>query len=153
MRKQMISLAIILIPILLLFFLVSCQKESATESEESMEIENLYAGVPNPAALYCQELGYKHDIRTSPSGGQYGVCIFPDGSECSSWDFLRGKCGQKFTYCEEKGFKIENRVRNMGTWTANYAVCVFPDRSECPEWGFFQGTCKSRTEKGLEKDK
>ena len=153
MRKPMISSTIILISIVLMLFLADCQKESATESEQSMEIEVLYGGVPNPAAAYCNGLGYKYEIRTSPSGSQYGVCVFPDGSECRAWHFFRGKCGQKFTFCETQGFKIENRVKDMGTWKANYAVCVFPDKSECPEYEFFQGTCKSKTEQGWEEDK
>ena len=153
MRRETNSLAIFLILLLLLFFLVDCRKESTTETEQSTEIEGLYGGAPNPAAVYCEGLGYEYEIRTSPSGGQYGVCVFPDGSECRGWLFLRGKCGQKFSFCEKKGFTIENRAKNMGTWTAEYAVCVFPDRSECPEWDFFQGTCKSKTDQGLEQDK
>ena len=153
MRTRAISLKIIPIFAVFLAFFVSCQEESSTESEKPTAVEALYGGTPNPAAVYCEELGYKHEIRTSPSGGQYGVCVFPDGSECKAWEFLRGKCGQKFSFCERKGFKIENRVKDMGSWTAEYAVCVFPDRSECPEWEFFQGTCKSKTEQGWEKDK
>lgn len=153
MRKLMISSAITLISVLLLLLLVNCQEERATESEEPTEAEALYAGVPNPAATYCKGLGYEYEIRTSSSGGQYGACVFPDGSECRAWHFLKGKCGQKFSFCEKKGFEIENRVRDMGSWTAEYAVCVFPDRSECPEWEFFQGKCRSKTEQGWEKDK
>ncbi|MBU1866793.1 MAG: DUF333 domain-containing protein, partial [Actinobacteria bacterium] len=25
-------------------------------------------------------------------GGTYGVCVFPDGSECDEWAFFRGEC-------------------------------------------------------------
>ncbi len=46
----------------------------------------------NPASVYCQEQGYTLEIRTDASGGQYGVCIFPDGSECDEWAFYRGEC-------------------------------------------------------------
>ena len=47
----------------------------------------------NPAAVYCAEQGYLHEIRTEAGGGQYGVCIFPGGSECEEWAFYRGECG------------------------------------------------------------
>ena len=50
------------------------------------------AGMPNPASVYCEETGYKLDIRTDADGGQYGVCIFPNGSECEEWAFFREEC-------------------------------------------------------------
>jgi putative hemolysin len=39
-------------------------------------------GMLNPASVYCEEQGGKTEIRTQDDGGQYGACIFPDGSEC-----------------------------------------------------------------------
>jgi len=48
--------------------------------------------MPNPASVYCEEQGGKIEIRTQDDGGQYGVCIFPDGSECEEWAFFRGEC-------------------------------------------------------------
>ncbi|UCG56500.1 MAG: DUF333 domain-containing protein [Phycisphaerales bacterium] len=47
--------------------------------------------IPNPAAVYCTELGYDCQTRTDEHGNQYGVCVFPDGSECEQWAFYR-KC-------------------------------------------------------------
>ncbi|MDI6605963.1 MAG: DUF333 domain-containing protein [Candidatus Omnitrophota bacterium] len=93
--------------------------------------------LPNPAARYSARMGYKYEIRN----GNYGVVIFPDGTECNEWDFFRGKKGQKWSYCEQQGGKIENRVENMGTWTAEYAVCVFVDGSECKETDYLDGKC------------
>jgi putative hemolysin len=53
-----------------------------------------------PADAYCLELGYKCEVRTGEDGGEIGVCIFPDGTECEAWSFFRGNCGQEKTYCE-----------------------------------------------------
>jgi putative hemolysin len=39
-------------------------------------------GIANPAAVFCEKQGYKLEMRTDSGGNQYGVCIFPDGSEC-----------------------------------------------------------------------
>ena len=50
-------------------------------------------GLANPASVYCEGQGYTLEMRTSADGGQYGVCIFPDGSECEEWAFYRGECG------------------------------------------------------------
>jgi putative hemolysin len=47
----------------------------------------------NPASVYCVQSGYTLEIRASTGGGQYGVCIFPDGSECEEWAFFRKECG------------------------------------------------------------
>jgi len=52
----------------------------------------------NPASVFCEENNYTLDIRTS-AGGQYGVCMFPDGSECDEWAFFRGECSIGNTGC------------------------------------------------------
>jgi len=50
------------------------------------------AGLPNPASVYCEEQAGLLEIRTDASGGQAGVCVFPDGSECDEWAYFRGEC-------------------------------------------------------------
>ncbi len=105
----------------------------------------LAEGIADPSCVYCSALGYEC---------QDGDCVFPDGTSCPTWDFYRGKCGQNFTYCEQQGYKIENRVEDMGTWTAEYAVCVFDDCSECDEQKYFDGECQpSNCSKWTMKDK
>jgi putative hemolysin len=52
--------------------------------------------IANPASVYCQKMGYKLEIRTNFNGGQYGVCIFPDGKECEEWAFFRSECGNQY---------------------------------------------------------
>lgn len=48
--------------------------------------------LPNPASVYCEEQGYKVEIRTNADGSQSGVCVFDDGSECDEFAFYRGEC-------------------------------------------------------------
>jgi putative hemolysin len=48
-------------------------------------------GMPNPASVYCEEQGGRVEMRTD-GNGQYGVCVFSDGSECDEWAFYRGEC-------------------------------------------------------------
>jgi putative hemolysin len=50
-------------------------------------------GMANPASVYCEGQGYTLEMRTDADGGQHGVCVFPDGSECEEWTFYRGECG------------------------------------------------------------
>lgn len=49
-------------------------------------------GLPNPASVFCEEQGGRLEIRDDASGGQVGICIFVDGSECDEWAFFRGEC-------------------------------------------------------------
>jgi putative hemolysin len=94
-------------------------------------------GLANPAAVYCQNLGYKSEI-VDTDAGQAGVCMFTDGSKCDEWEFLRGQCGTQFSYCAQQGYKmtsVETDQEIVGT-------CVFPDGTSCPELDFFRGTCK-----------
>jgi putative hemolysin len=50
------------------------------------------AGGANPASVFCEEHDGELEIRTDASGGQYGVCIFDDGSECEEWAFFNDEC-------------------------------------------------------------
>jgi putative hemolysin len=59
-------------------------------------IDNIYrarqAGIANPASVYCQEQGGKLEIRTGADGGQVGVCVFANGSECEEWAYYYKEC-------------------------------------------------------------
>lgn len=87
----------------LLALLIGCARGGLTGSPIPSSIETPQAGgeatptsepggLPNPASKYCVDQGYELEIRTDESGNQYGVCIFPDGSECEEWAFFRGEC-------------------------------------------------------------
>ena len=52
----------------------------------------LSPGIANPASQFCEEQGYKVEIRTAADGSQTGYCIFDDGTECEEWAFQRGEC-------------------------------------------------------------
>jgi putative hemolysin len=105
---------------------------SAGCSQGQVEPVDSGVGVPNPSANYCDKLGYEYEN---------GECVFQDGTKCDSWAFYRGTCGQEKTYCEQQGFRIENRVEEVGSATYAYAVCVFSDGSECLEEEYLAGEC------------
>lgn len=52
------------------------------------------SGIANPASVFCAEKGYRNEIRKNPDGSEYGVCIFPGGTECEEWAFYRGTCNE-----------------------------------------------------------
>jgi putative hemolysin len=49
-------------------------------------------GLANPASVHCIEQGYTLQMLEAEDGGQFGVCVFPDGSQCEEWAFFRGEC-------------------------------------------------------------
>ena len=50
------------------------------------------SGLANPASVFCEENGGELEIREDESGGQIGLCLFSDGSQCEEWAFYRGEC-------------------------------------------------------------
>jgi putative hemolysin len=51
------------------------------------------AALANPASVFCEEQGFRLELRTDATGGQSGICRFPDGSQCDEWAYFRGECG------------------------------------------------------------
>ncbi len=99
-------------------------------------------GIANPAAVYCESLGYQYRI-VKGDKGEYGVCAFPDGSECEEWAFFRGECGTKWSYCERFcGGKIVPQKADS-PFASKVAACelkgtLYPDWKLCAE-----GACES----------
>ena len=86
-----------LVLILVLIMLVACAKSQMPSAEPFVSAGTPLADMPNPASVYCEEQGYRSEIRTASDGSQTGYCIFPDGSECDEWAFYRGECGPSGT--------------------------------------------------------
>ena len=42
--------------------------------------------------MNCIDKGYSRETRKDSAGNEYGVCMFPDGTECGEWAFFRGEC-------------------------------------------------------------
>jgi len=121
---------IILSIILLVVATAGCASQVVEpKNEEPM------TGLANPASVYCQGLGYEEETRENELG-QYGVCLFPDGTECDTWDFLAGRCGKEHSYCVQQGFELK------AIEDSNIGTCVFDDGSTCAEFPYFQGDCK-----------
>ncbi len=75
---------IFLIFLVIGFLLTACEFGRPTETPD--------VGLANPASVYCEENGGGLDIRQDEVGNEFGVCIFPDGSECDEWAFFGGEC-------------------------------------------------------------
>jgi putative hemolysin len=62
---------------------------------------------PNPAAVYCEQLGGTTENRPS-EGGEAGWCL-KDGKECDQWALYRGECPELGPAAPEAGSATEPR--------------------------------------------
>jgi putative hemolysin len=76
----------------ILIVLTSCTPQ-AQPTAVTVPTDISQPDMPNPASAYCEQQGYRVEIRTAADGSQTGYCIFPDGSECDEWAYFRGECG------------------------------------------------------------
>ena len=80
-------------------------------------------GMANPAAVYCDKLGYEYRLVDSPAG-ERGVCVLPGGGQCDEWGFLEGKCGRNYSYCARLGYDSKTKTDGMNALSKAYAVCT-----------------------------
>jgi putative hemolysin len=84
--RQILSLAMVLL------LLSACTAPQTQPDVDPASTDVPNADMPNPASVHCEEQGNRLEIRTAADGSQTGYCIFPDGSECDEWAYLRGEC-------------------------------------------------------------
>ena len=102
-------------------------------SNEEIQASRSISEIANPAAVYCEELGYEYNF-------QKGTCKPSDVIECDGWDFFSGKCSPKYTYCEKNGGKIEITYQGC-KFSSECANCILPDGTKCNEWDYFKNRC------------
>lgn len=83
----------------------------------------------DPAAVYCEELGYEYSV-VDGDGGQRGVCVLPDGRRVDAWDFYRGKVAPEYSYCALRGLGVRTKMTDRGSFTTECAVCVSDEGEE-----------------------
>jgi len=83
--------------------------------------------IADPAAVYCKFLGYNIEMRKDLKGNEYGVCLFPNGTECAELNFFRGICGKEFSYCSKKGCETYSITDDKGSFRIVYCACRCKD--------------------------
>jgi putative hemolysin len=148
-------LLVVLVTLILASLLSACVGISQEVMMPSVEpAQEPQPGMANPASVFCEEQGGRLEIRTAADGGQFGVCLFADGSECEEWAFFNGECqpdGQPAAtiepevanpaaaYCVQQGGKSMILPDQAGNQVGK---CVFADGSQCDEWAFYRGECR-----------
>lgn len=88
----------VLVACCLSVFLLACAKQPSTNP----------IAMANPASEKCIADGGQDKILNGPDG-QYGLCLFPDGSVCEEWAYFNGKCakGECLRKCDAIGSRSE----------------------------------------------
>lgn len=81
-------------------------------------------GFKNPAAAYCDVLGYRYVIEADKAGNQVGTAVLPDGRKVNAWDFYKGKVAPEYSYAALKGYEIQTVIEKNDGFTVEKAVCV-----------------------------
>jgi hypothetical protein len=79
-------------------------------------------GFRNPAAAYCELMGYRYGIEIDATGASVGMVLLPNDEKVNAWDFYKGKVGQDFTYGALRGFDVSTEVVDMGGFQVEVAV-------------------------------
>lgn len=69
----------------ILLILISCG------SKKNVKVKELYS--ENPASAKCVRDGGELLLLPSKEG-DYGICLFKDGSVCEEWEYFKGKCSR-----------------------------------------------------------
>jgi len=104
----------------MLFLLISVSPVVAQEFDNP---------ILNPAAVYCDSLGYQYTIQTDATGDE-GFCILPSGETVNSWQFFLGDIAHEYNYCGLKGYQTQTSTDPAITdryLTSHVGVCVLPD--------------------------
>ena len=85
----------------------------------------------NPAAGYCNALGYQYMDRIGTDGTMTGSCILPGNRSVDAWQFLKGNVSPELSYCKKVGLDIltVHDPRVCGLLGSSCGVCVKADGS------------------------
>jgi len=110
------------------------QGSAVAGAQDGQDIGTPRIGLPNPAAVYCKQMGYEYRIDKT-GRGESGVCVVTEGVEFNAWEFFRGKVGKEHSYCARKGYDIRTERTSRGSYSEECAVCVSkkgPERRAIP---------------------
>ncbi|MDO9550395.1 MAG: DUF333 domain-containing protein [Methanoregula sp.] len=110
-------------------------------------------GMPNPAAVYCGQVGGMPKAIKNADGSEYGMCAFPNNTACEEWALYRGEgcntgtavatiapavagmANPASVNCGKIGGTTEIKKDAQGN---EYGMCTFTNGTTCEEWALFR---------------
>lgn len=97
----------------------------------------------NPASQNCIEKGGKVTILKRGDGGQYGVCLFPNGGQCEEWALFRGDCPAEGIAVDDSLSSEEKYcLITGGIILGNASQCQLPTGKICDLKKLYEGKCE-----------
>ncbi|MDD1682828.1 MAG: DUF333 domain-containing protein [Methanoregula sp.] len=132
--------------LLLVVLAAGCTRQTATPAMTTPA----QSSMANPASVNCGQVGGTTEIKTDTSGGQYGMCTFPNGTSCEEWALFRGEgcragvaagatagiANPASVACVNAGGSLEIKKDTSG---GEYGMCTFSNGTSCEEWALFRG--------------
>jgi putative hemolysin len=126
------------------YMVVPALADAGTGSQD----QGMLIGMPDPSAVWAEQMGYGYATRVDAQGGQYGVIILPDGTERDAWEAYREYLAQQdesgqqsgpmigmpnpsAVWADEMGYQYVTRVDAQG---GQYGVIILPDGTERDAW-------------------
>jgi putative hemolysin len=109
-----------------------CPGSVATSTEKT--------GLANPASAFCEQSGGALIIEEGGTGGQVGICYFPESKQCEEWSMYRNECplggvsvkgikAPAARYCAITGGKLVGEI------------CQLPENKQCNVDEYYAGNC------------
>jgi putative hemolysin len=127
----------------------------SVNSDKAINKPDSKVGIANPASTNCINKGGTLKIQKGGGGGEYGICVFEDNSQCEEWALFRGECpvgGNKITdyvtsasqFCVITGgsYNITGQVNTE----KEQGVCTFNNGKSCDVWDYYSGKCSKNKE-------
>ena len=134
--------------------ITGCTQQQIPEQTTTTAAPAATAGLASPASVYCAESGGTLEIKKDATGGEYGMCTFPNGTSCEEWALFNGegcKPGMEpatkpdagmgipnpaAAYCGEAGGMPKALMNPDGS---EYSMCAFPNGTACEQWALYRG--------------
>lgn len=80
-NASLLTAAVLLVVLLAAYGYVSLSRYDTVETRA--------AGIANPAATHCMNIGGTFEVREDTTGAQAGYCRLSDGRVCEEWALFR----------------------------------------------------------------
>lgn len=114
------------------------------ELEAAIDQAEKAVGMPNPAAVNCDDKGGRVVAAVRGDGGQYGVCLFADNRQCEEWALFREEC--PVGGVAVAGYETAEQIYCVitgGRVAVEDGECELPNKGRCALTDYYSGGCSS----------
>lgn len=122
----------------------SCKNTSPAKVLSKKVIDEPVLNLANPASLNCLDMNGNLEMKKRGDGGEYGVCIFPNGNECEEWTLMREECPADGVVAPTEGYRTVLEYYcavTGGSIDKENRECVLSEELTCDLEDYYNGLC------------